>query len=57
MDCDSTGGPTPDAELIVATSPVEPPAKRGLGFVAGGPIADSFNDALSDDELRHWEPA
>jgi hypothetical protein len=30
---------------------------RDLGVVAGGPIADTFFDALPDDELSHWESA
>ena len=43
----------PIAQLVA----VEAPVKRELGFVAGGPIADSFFDALPDDELHHWESA
>lgn len=43
----------PIARLI----PVERPAKRELGFVAGGAIADSFFDVLPDEELDRWESA
>lgn len=38
-----------DASLI------EPTAERELDFVAGGPIPDSFFDALPDDELGRWD--
>ncbi len=31
-----------------------PLTNRELGFVAGGPIAVAFFDALPDDELRRW---
>ncbi len=40
----------PVARLVA----VEPPAKRRLGFVAGGPISDAFWEPLPDDELRLW---
>ncbi len=43
----------PIARLVA----VEPPVKRALGFIAGGPLADSFFDALPDDELQRWESA
>jgi prevent-host-death family protein len=43
----------PIARLVA----VETPVKRELGFVAGGPIADTFFDALSDDELHRWDSA
>ena len=43
----------PIARLVA----VQVPLKRELGFVAGGPIADGFFDALPDEELDRWEPA
>ncbi|MBW4032655.1 MAG: type II toxin-antitoxin system prevent-host-death family antitoxin [Acidobacteria bacterium] len=43
----------PIARLVA----LEAPAKRELGFVPGGPIAESFFDELPDDELQRWESA
>ena len=43
----------PIARLVA----VDAPAKRELGFVAGGAIPDSFFDELPDDELARWEGA
>ena len=34
---------------------VEPWARRALGLIDGGPIPDSFFDALPDDELARWD--
>lgn len=42
---------------IVRLVAVEQPTKRELGFVAGGPIPESFFDELPDDELKRWEGA
>jgi hypothetical protein len=47
----------PATEPIALVAPVHTPAPRQLGFIAGGPIADSFFDALPDDELALWESA
>lgn len=43
----------PIAQLIA----VEKPVKRELGFLPGGPIADSFFEPLPDDELARWQGA
>jgi prevent-host-death family protein len=43
----------PIARLIA----IEKPTKRELGFVAGGPVPESFFEPLPDDELGHWESA
>lgn len=43
----------PIARLVA----VEPPAKRELGFVAGGAIPATFFDELTDDELDRWDGA
>ena len=43
----------PIARLVA----VDVPAKRELGFVAGGAIPDSFFDELPDDELARWDGA
>ena len=43
----------PIARLVA----VDAPAKRELGFVAGGAIPDSFFDELPNDELARWDGA
>lgn len=43
----------PIARLVA----VEAPAKRELGFVAGGALPSSFFDELPDDELARWSDA
>jgi len=41
----------PIARLVA----VEAAAPRELGFVAGGPIPDSFFDPLPDADIARWE--
>ena len=41
---------SPVARLVA----VEPPARRELGFLAGGPLPDSFFEPLPEDELDAW---
>jgi prevent-host-death family protein len=43
----------PIARLVA----VDAPARRELGFVAGGAIPDTFFDELPDDELARWDRA
>ncbi len=43
----------PIARLVA----VDAPAKRELGFVAGGPVPDSFFDELPTHELARWDGA
>ena len=43
----------PIARLVA----VDIPAKRELGFVAGGEIPESFFDELPEDELARWDGA
>ena len=46
-----------DGSPIARLIPAEPLTTRELSFVAGGPIADTFFEALPDDELSHRESA
>ena len=39
---------------VARLAPVEPPARRRMGFVQGS-VPDSFWDPLPDDELARWE--
>ena len=57
MTDQSNLGAACDGEPIPRDGVRQPLTNRELGFVAGGPIADTFFDALPDDELRRWKSA